>query len=177
MPTRHASPAVPVAGRFALRLARDPWPLAAGAGGLVVATPLPGGVSPPPPPPPGRRPCEGPLILPRAVPAYVIGFVFRGLFDYTGPVQSGLRRVFGPGIWFPDIASFGGVVLVMTLVFYPYVYLLARTAFLEQSETTLEAARALGARRTTVFWRIAPPPAPPAPVAGPLPPVVVAPAG
>ncbi len=212
MPTRHASPAVPVAGRFALRLARDPWPLAAGAVALVVATPILVVISSLATPTvevwvhlwqtqlleliwntltliigvgggvallgtglawlttmyrfPGRAAFEWLLILPLAVPAYVIGFVFRGLFDYTGPVQSGLRRVFGPGIWFPDIASFGGVVLVMTLVFYPYVYLLARTAFLEQSETTLEAARALGARRTTVFWRVALPLARPSIVAG-----------
>jgi iron(III) transport system permease protein len=115
---------------------------------------------------PGRGLFEWLLILPLAVPAYVIGFVFRGLFDYTGPIQTGLRRVFGPGIWFPDIASTGGVVLVMTLVFYPYVYLLARTAFHEQSETTLEAARALGARRTAVFWRVALPLARPSIVAG-----------
>ncbi|MGH7433503.1 MAG: ABC transporter permease [Candidatus Methylomirabilales bacterium] len=212
MPTRQASPAVPVAGRLALRLPRDPWPLAAGAVALVVATPVLVVISSLATPTvevwvhlwqtqlleliwntlkliigvgggvallgtglawlttmyrfPGRAVFEWLLILPLAVPAYVIGFVFRGLFDYTGPVQSGLRHVFGPGIWFPDIASFGGVVLVMTLVFYPYVYLLARTAFLEQSETTLEAARALGARRTTVFWRVALPLARPSIVAG-----------
>jgi len=212
MPTRQASPAVPVAGRLALRLPRDPWPLAAGAVALVVATPILVVVSSLVTPSldiwlhlwqtqlldliwntltlivgvgggvallgtglawlvtmyrfPGRAVFEWLLILPLAVPAYVIGFVYRGLFDYTGPVQSGLRRVLGPGIWFPDIASFGGVVLVMTLVFYPYVYLLARTAFLEQSETTLEAARALGARRTAVFWRVALPLARPSIMAG-----------
>ncbi|MGH7430542.1 MAG: ABC transporter permease [Candidatus Methylomirabilales bacterium] len=212
MPTRQASPAVPVAGRISLRLPRDPWPLAAGAVALVVSTPILVVISSLATPTvevwvhlwqtqlleliwntlkliigvgggvallgtglawlttmyrfPGRAAFEWLLILPLAVPAYVIGFVFRGLFDYTGPVQSGLRHVFGPGIWFPDIASFGGVVLVMTLVFYPYVYLLARTAFLEQSETTLEAARALGARRTTVFWRVALPLARPSIVAG-----------
>jgi len=212
MPTRQASPAVPFAERLALRLPRDPWPLAAGAVALVVATPILVVVSSLVTPSldiwshlwqtqlleliwntltlsvgvgggvvllgtglawlvtmyrfPGRAVFEWLLILPLAVPAYVIGFVYRGLFDYTGPVQSGLRRVLGPGIWFPDIASFGGVVLVMTLVFYPYVYLLARTAFLEQSETTLEAARALGARRTAVFWRVALPLARPSIVAG-----------
>ncbi len=212
MPTRQASPAVPVAGRLTLRLARDPWPLAAGAVALVVATPILVVISSLATPTvevwvhlwqtqlleliwntlkliigvgggvallgtglawlttmyrfPGRAVFEWLLILPLAVPAYVIGFVYRGLFDYTGPVQSGLRRVLGPGIWFPDIASFGGVVLVMTLVFYPYVYLLARTAFLEQSETTLEAARALGARRTAVFWRVALPLARPSIMAG-----------
>jgi iron(III) transport system permease protein len=212
MPTRQASAAVPVTGHPALRLPWDPWPLAAGAVALVVATPILVVVSSLVTPSldiwshlwqtqlleliwntltlsvgvgggvvllgtglawlttmyrfPGRAVFEWLLILPLAVPAYVIGFVYRGLFDYTGPVQSGLRRVFGPGIWFPDIASFGGVVLVMTLVFYPYVYLLARTAFLEQSETTLEAARALGARRTAVFWRVALPLARPSIVAG-----------
>jgi len=212
MPTRQASPAVPVAGRLTLRLPRDPWPLAAGGVALVVATPILVVVSSLVTPSldiwshlwqtqlleliwntltlsfgvgggvvllgtglawlvtmyrfPGRAVFEWLLILPLAVPAYVIGFVYRGLFDYTGPVQSGLRRVLGPGIWFPDIASFGGVVLVMTLVFYPYVYLLARTAFLEQSETTLEAARALGARRTAVFWRVALPLARPSIMAG-----------
>lgn len=104
---------------------------------------------------PGRAAFEWILILPLAMPAYVIGFVFLAIFDYAGPVQSWLRRVFGPGIWFPDFASYGGVVLVMTLVLYPYVYLLARAAFLEQSETTLEAARALGTGRLKVFWKVA----------------------
>ena len=212
MPTRQPSVVAPITGRPALRLPRDPWPLAAGAVALVVATPILVVVSSLVTPSldiwshlwqtqlleliwntltlsvgvgggvvllgtglawlvtmyrfPGRAVFEWLLILPLAVPAYVIGFVYRGLFDYTGPVQSGLRRVLGPGIWFPDIASFGGVVLVMTLVLYPYVYLLARTAFLEQSETTLEAARALGARRTAVFWRVALPLARPSIVAG-----------
>ncbi len=115
---------------------------------------------------PGRAVFEWFLILPLAMPAYVIGFVFLGLFDFAGPVQSSLRQVFGPGIWFPDIASYGGVVLVMTLVLYPYVYLLARAAFLEQSETTLEAARALGANRFRAFWKVALPLARPSIVAG-----------
>ncbi|MFQ5990383.1 MAG: ABC transporter permease [Candidatus Methylomirabilales bacterium] len=104
---------------------------------------------------PGRSAFEWLLILPLAMPAYVIGFVFLAIFDYAGPVQSWLRRAFGPGMWFPDVASYGGVVLVMTLVLYPYVYLLARAAFLEQQETTLEAAHALGASRFEVFWKVA----------------------
>ena len=73
---------------------------------------------------PGRQLFEWLLILPMAMPAYVMGFVFLSLFDYTGPVQSGWRWMFGPKVWFPDIISYGGVVLVMTLVLYPYVYLL-----------------------------------------------------
>ncbi|MBW8004756.1 MAG: iron ABC transporter permease [candidate division NC10 bacterium] len=115
---------------------------------------------------PGRGIFEWLLILPLAMPAYVIGFVFLALFDYAGPVQSWLRQVFGPGVWFPDFASYGGVVLVMTLVLYPYVYLLARAAFLEQSETTLEAARALGASRFRAFWKVMIPLARPSIVAG-----------
>jgi len=115
---------------------------------------------------PGRRLFEWLLILPLAIPAYVIGFVFRAIFDYPGPVQSRLRALLGPGIWFPEIASYGGVTLVMTLVLYPYVYLLARTAFLEQSSHTLEAARSLGARGAKVFWRIALPLARPSLAAG-----------
>ena len=115
---------------------------------------------------PGRAVFEWLLILPLAMPAYVIGFVFLALFDYAGPVQSWLRQMFGPRLWFPDIASYGGVVLVMTSVLYPYVYMLTRSAFLEQSGTTLEAARALGARPRTVFWRVALPLARPSIVAG-----------
>ncbi len=115
---------------------------------------------------PGRGVFEWLLILPLAMPAYVIGFVFLAVFDYAGPVQRALRALVGRGLWFPDIASYGGVVLVMTLVLYPYVYMLARAAFLEQSEATLEAARALGVSRGTVFWRVALPLARPSIVAG-----------
>jgi iron(III) transport system permease protein len=115
---------------------------------------------------PGRRVFEWLLILPLAVPAYVIGFVFLAIFDYAGPVQSWWRHVFGVHVWAPDVASYGGVVLVMTCVFYPYVYMLARAAFLEQSGTILEAAQALGARRCVVFWRVALPLARPSIAAG-----------
>jgi iron(III) transport system permease protein len=191
---------------------RDPWPLAAGAVALLVATPILIVVSSIATPSldvwkhlwetqlteliwntliliagvglgvavlgtglawlvtmyrfPGRAAFEWLLILPLAMPAYVIGFVFLAIFDYAGPVQSWLRHTFGPGIWFPDVASPGGVVLVMTLVLYPYVYLLARAAFLEQSEATLEAAHALGANRRKVFWKVALPLARPSIVAG-----------
>ena len=106
------------------------------------------------------------LILPLAMPAYVMGFVFLALFDYAGPIQRSLRQAFGSQVWFPDIASYGGVVLVMTLVLYPYVYMLARAAFLEQSATTLEAARILGAHRVVVFWKVILPLARPSIVVG-----------
>jgi iron(III) transport system permease protein len=115
---------------------------------------------------PGRGLFEWLLILPMAMPAYVIGFVFLALFDFTGPVQTWWRGIFGAKAWFPDIASYGGVVLVMTLVLYPYVYLLTRTAFLEQSAGVLEAARALGTRQCSVFWHVVLPLARPSIVAG-----------
>jgi iron(III) transport system permease protein len=115
---------------------------------------------------PGRRLFESLLILPMAMPAYVMGFVFLALFDYTGPVQIGWRWMFGPKMWFPDIASYGGIVLVMTLVLYPYVYLLTRTAFLEQSAATVEAARALGSSARGVFWKVMIPLARPSIAAG-----------
>jgi iron(III) transport system permease protein len=115
---------------------------------------------------PGRSVFEWLLVLPLAIPAYVIGFVFRGLFDYTGPVQSALRAKLGPDAYFPEIASFGGVAVVMTLVLYPYVYLLARAAFSEQSGNILEAGRALGAKGSRLFWRVALPLARPSVAAG-----------
>jgi iron(III) transport system permease protein len=115
---------------------------------------------------PGQRLFEGLLILPLAMPAYVMGFVFLGLFDYAGPTQRWWRWMFGPHAWFPDIASYGGVAMVMTLVLYPYVYLLARTAFLEQSAGTVEAARALGISELGIFWKVMVPLARPSIAAG-----------
>jgi iron(III) transport system permease protein len=115
---------------------------------------------------PGRRLFEWLLILPMAMPAYVMGFVFLAIFDYTGPVQHTWRWMFGAKTWFPDIASPGGVVLVMTLVLYPYVYLLTRTAFGEQSASTVEVARALGLGELGVFWKVLLPLARPSIAAG-----------
>jgi iron(III) transport system permease protein len=115
---------------------------------------------------PGRRLFEWLLVLPMAMPAYVMGFVFLSVFDYAGPVQNTWRWLFGPNTWFPDIASYGGVVLVMTLVLYPYVYLLMRTAFYEQSVRTIEVARALGLSEFGVFWKVTLPLARPSIAAG-----------
>lgn len=115
---------------------------------------------------PGHGFLEWLLVLPLAVPTYVIGFVFLGLFDYAGPVQRGLRAFWGTSAYFPEAASYGGVTLVMALVLYPYVYILARTAFLEQSANTLEAARALGAKGSRVFWKVVFPLARPSIAAG-----------
>jgi iron(III) transport system permease protein len=115
---------------------------------------------------PGRSLLEGALVLPLAVPAYVIGFAFLGIFEYAGPVQTTLRAWLGPGTWLPEPRSYGGVVIVMILVFYPYVYLLARAAFREQGAATLETARSLGYSRGRAFFAVALPLARPSLVAG-----------
>lgn len=115
---------------------------------------------------PGRGLFEWALLLPLAIPAYVIGFAFLGLLDFTGPVQTAFRAWLGPGARLPDPQSYGGVVLVMTLVFYPYVYLLARAAFREQGAATLETARSLGRSRLRAFVEVTLPLARPSLVAG-----------
>ncbi|MDD0845125.1 ABC transporter permease [Pseudomonas sp. Gutcm_11s] len=115
---------------------------------------------------PGRRWLDWALMLPFAIPAYVLAFVFIGLFDFSGPVQSLLREWFGTGIRFPRVRSTGGVIVVLVLVFYPYVYLLARSAFLAQGRGLMEAARVLGQSPWQAFWRVALPMAWPAIGAG-----------
>jgi iron(III) transport system permease protein len=115
---------------------------------------------------PGQRVFDWLLLLPLAAPTYVMGYVYMATFDFAGPVQSTLRGWLGDGVWFPEIRSGGGAILVMTLVLYPYVYLLARTAFREQSRSTFEAARAMGHSRTSAFFRLALPLARPSLVAG-----------
>jgi len=115
---------------------------------------------------PGRAVLEWALVLPLAVPAYVIGFAFLGLFDFTGPVQGALRRWTGTGVRLPELRSYWGVVLMMTLVFYPYVYLLARAAFREQGAATLETARSLGRSRVRAFIEVTLPLARPSIAAG-----------
>src|SRR5215470_20160530 len=115
---------------------------------------------------PGRAFFEWALILPLAIPAYVLGFVFLGLFDFAGPLQTFLRATFGQGFRLPTLRSYGGVTLMMTLVFYPYVYLLARSAFRGQGAATLEVARSLGRSPRRAFLMVTLPIARPALVAG-----------
>lgn len=104
---------------------------------------------------PGRRMLNWGLLLPMAIPAYVLAFVFIGLLDFTGPLQTWLRDVFGSSAWFPRIRSTGGVILVMSLALYPYVYLLAKNAFSTQGKRALEAAQALGHSRYSGFFTVA----------------------
>jgi len=118
---------------------------------------------------PGRRVFEWALLLPMAVPAYVMAYAYTDLLQFSGPVQTLLRQTMGWGLgdyWFPDIRSLGGAVLMFTFVLYPYVYLLARTAFLEQSDSMLEVARASGYGPWGSFLRVALPLARPGIVAG-----------
>jgi len=103
---------------------------------------------------PGRKYFSWLLLLPLAMPTYVLAFVFLGLFDFSGPVQTQLRDWFGRDLWFPNIRSAAGVVLVMSLALYPYVYLLARNAFSTQGKRALEAAESLGCSPTEGFFRV-----------------------
>jgi len=119
---------------------------------------------------PGKRIFEWALLLPMAIPAYVIAYVYTDILEYAGPVQSLLRDLFGwttkREYWFPEIRSLGGAVSMMTLVLYPYVYLLSRAAFMEQSVCVLEASRVLGRGPWRSFFSVALPLARPAIVIG-----------
>ncbi len=118
---------------------------------------------------PGRRWFEWALLLPMAIPAYIIAYTYTGLLDFAGPAQTLLREAFG---WtrqdyaFPEIRSLPGAILMLTLVLYPYVYLLARAAFLEQSAAVLEVSRSLGVGPWRRFLTITLPLARPSLIAG-----------
>jgi iron(III) transport system permease protein len=106
---------------------------------------------------PGRRVLEIALVLPFAFPAYVLAYAYTHLLDHPGIVQSTLRATFGWGprdYWFPEIRSFGGASAMLSLVLYPYVYLLARAAFLSQSNAQFIAARTLGHGPWRAFFEV-----------------------
>ncbi len=116
---------------------------------------------------PGRRFLDWALMLPFALPAYVLAFVFVGVFDFSGPVQAGLRELFGLGpTWSFEARTTLGVILVMTLVLYPYVYMLARVSFVGQGQRAYEAARSLGLGPWSAFYQVSLPIARPGIVAG-----------
>jgi iron(III) transport system permease protein len=114
---------------------------------------------------PGRRFFEWLLFLPFAVPAYVLAFVFLGLFDFAGSLQSWLRA-YTPFVGVDIRQGSLGVIVIFSLVFYPYVYMLARVAFLSQSISMLEAGRVLGLTPFGILWRLSLPMARPAIAAG-----------
>ncbi len=119
---------------------------------------------------PGRTTFEWMLLLPMAFPAYIIAYTYTGMFDYAGPVQSTLREAFGwtsvADYWFPELRSLPGAVAMLSLVLYPYVYLLARSAFLEQSAYAVDVSRTLGCGPWRSFLRVSLPAARPAIIAG-----------
>ncbi len=118
---------------------------------------------------PGRRFFGWALLLPMAMPAYIIAYTYTGLLDFTGPVQTALRTNLDLGYgdyWFPEIRSLGGAICMLSLVLYPYVYLLVRVAFVEQSTAVLEASRSLGRGPWQTLFNVALPMARPALAAG-----------
>jgi iron(III) transport system permease protein len=119
---------------------------------------------------PGRRVLQWLLLLPLAVPTYIIAYSHLELFDYSGIVQTSLRKVFGwqnaRSYWFPDIRSLAGAIFVMSAVLYPYVYITARSIFIAQSVCVLEVSRTLGRTASQTFWQVALPLSRPALAAG-----------
>lgn len=119
---------------------------------------------------PGARLLEWLLLTPLAIPAYIGAYGLVDLLQYSGPVQSELRLIFGwqsaRDYWFPDIRSRWAAVLVISAALYPYVYMLARAAFREQAGGSYEVARALGTGPVALFWRVGLPLARPAIAAG-----------
>ncbi|ODS23254.1 iron ABC transporter permease [Candidatus Endobugula sertula] len=104
---------------------------------------------------PGQRFFTWALLLPLAVPAYIIAYTYTGILDFAGPIQTAIRSWVGienTPLWLFNIRSLPGAIVMLTLVLYPYVYLLARTAFLEQSASIVEVSKTLGYsyRQTTL---------------------------
>ena len=119
---------------------------------------------------PGRGIIDRLLVLPLAVPTYIVAYCYVELLDFSGPVQRLLRTLFGwhtvRDYWFPDVRSMGGAIIILSAVLYPYVYLTARASFVQQSVCVLEVARTLGQTSAGAFWRVALPLARPALAAG-----------
>ena len=120
---------------------------------------------------PGQRWLEIALALPLAFPAYVMAYAYTHMLDHPGPVQTLLRDLTGWGprdYWFPEIRSLGGAAVMLTIVLYPYVYLLARASFRQQSSNAFLVARTLGRSPIRAFYRVALPMARPAIAGGAL---------
>ncbi len=119
---------------------------------------------------PGRSVLDRLLVIPLAMPTYIVAYCYVELLDYAGPVQSGLRSIMGwrtpSDYMFPDIRSVWGGAVILSLVLYPYVYLSARASFVQQSVCALEVARTLGRTSMQSFWEVAAPLARPALAAG-----------
>jgi iron(III) transport system permease protein len=132
--------------------------LGTGAAGLVALNDFP-----------GRRVAEWALLLPMAMPAYVLAYLYTDLLQFVGPVQTGLRDWFSwrkGDYWFPEVRSLAGAIVLFSCVLYPYVYLLVRTALLERAGGMMEAARMLGLSPLQAVARVLMPLARPAIAAG-----------
>ncbi len=119
---------------------------------------------------PGRAWLDRLMVLPLAMPTYIVAYCYGELLEFSGPVQRALRSLFGwqsaRDYWFPDVRSLGGAIFVISTVLYPYVYLSARASFVQQSVCVLEVARTLGQTAVGAFWSVALPLARPALAAG-----------
>ncbi len=118
---------------------------------------------------PGKRLVEFLLLLPLAMPAYIIAYTYTGVLDYSGPVQTHLRALFNwqyGDYWFPEIRSLGGAIAMFSFVLYPYVFLLTRSTLIMQSSNVIDAARTLGANSTERLLTLIIPLARPAIAAG-----------
>ncbi|MEM6308067.1 MAG: iron ABC transporter permease, partial [Pseudomonadota bacterium] len=119
---------------------------------------------------PGRAWIQYALLAPLAVPGYVGAYALVDFLEYAGPVQTGLRHIFGwqtsRDYWFPEIRSMGSAVFVLTVTLYPYVYLLARASFRALPASGQDVARSMGLSPLQQFWRVAFPLARPGIVAG-----------
>ncbi len=119
---------------------------------------------------PGQKYFEWAMLLPFAMPPYVIAYLYTDLLEYSGIVQTTIRNFFGftsaQDYWFFEIRSMGGAIAMLSLVFYPYIFMLARVAFLEQPQSLEEAGKILGKNNWQIFWRINFPLARPAIFAG-----------
>ncbi|MGB1270854.1 MAG: ABC transporter permease [Endozoicomonas sp.] len=119
---------------------------------------------------PGKRQLQWLLVLPLAMPSYVVAYIYTDLLEFTGPVQRGIRTLTGwqsaADYYFPKIRSLGGAIIILSLVLYPYLYLMARTAFLEHSKSQALACRLLGCTPLQSFSRVSLPMARPAIITG-----------
>ena len=107
---------------------------------------------------PGRNLFVWLLLLPMAMPAYIVAYTYTGMFEFAGPVQTIIRDWTGWGYrdyYFPQIRSMGGAIAMLSLVLYPYIYLMARSTFLEQSVGVMEVSRTLNCSPWNVFIRVA----------------------
>lgn len=114
---------------------------------------------------PGEKVLQWALVLPLAMPGYIVGYIYTDWFDFAGPIQIWLRNTFEltpQQYWFPDLRTLPGAMTILALVFYPYVYLLARSAFMEQSSSLLQSARLLKCTPWQSFFRVSLPLARPA---------------